>query len=69
MSKGVPEIGRMTSSIVRYKEFLNEATRIRFGILHFNVALVKMRSLIIEMKGVMPLPPLTITRVSCLQKY
>jgi hypothetical protein len=36
--------------------------------LHLYVVLAKMSSRIIEMKGAMPLPPLTITSWSCLNR-
>lgn len=65
---GVAEIGRMRSSMVRSEEFLNAEIRITFGILQFmGVLLMNMSSRMIDMNGVMPLPPLTITRVSNLQ--
>lgn len=60
-------MGRRRSSRVRSEDFLNAAMRRICGVLHFNVSVKKMRSLMIEMNGVMPLPPLTITIVSCLQ--
>lgn len=63
---GVPDTGSNRSSIVRSEEFLNAQIRITCGVLHLYVVLAKMISRIIDMKGVMPLPPLTITRVSCL---
>lgn len=65
---GVAEIGRMRSSMVRSEEFLNAEIRITFGVLQFmGVLLMNMSSRMIDMNGVMPLPPLTITRVSNLK--
>lgn len=64
MSEMVPEIGRMRSSRVRSAEFLNAQISFTFGVLQFGVVLRKMSSRMIDMNGVMPLPPLTITRVS-----
>jgi hypothetical protein len=66
ISDGVPEIGRIKSSIDRYEVLLNEQIRTMFGVLHLNVVLRYIISLMIEIKGVIPLPPLTITSVSCL---
>jgi hypothetical protein len=62
----VPEIGRIKSSIDRYEVLLNEQIKTMFGVLHLNVVLRYIISLMIEIKGVIPLPPLTITSVSCL---
>jgi hypothetical protein len=64
---GVPEIGSKRSSIVRSAEFLKAQMRRNRGIVcKFAFWLWKMISRIKEMKGVIPLPPLTITRDSCL---
>lgn len=67
-SVGVPEIGSKRSNMVRSEEFLNEQIRITCGVLHFVTVLAYISSRITEIKGVMPLPPLTITRVSYLPK-
>jgi len=66
ISDGVPEIGRIKSSIDKHEVFLNEEVRTIFGVLHLNILLRYISSLMIEINGVMPLPPLTITSVSCL---
>jgi hypothetical protein len=64
---GVPEIGSNRSSVVRSIEFLKAQMRRTRGIVcKFAFWLWKMISRIKEMKGVIPLPPLTITRDSCL---
>ena len=52
---------------MRSDEFLNEEMRRIFGVLIFRTELVKISSRMIEMKGVIPLPPLTITSFSCLK--
>lgn len=67
MSQGVAEIGRMRSSMLRSSEFLNAEISITLGVLQLGVLLEKMSSRMIDMNGVMPLPPLTITRVSHLK--
>lgn len=61
-----PEMGKITSSMERSEEFLNAQISIILGILQVLVELKYIRSRIMEMKGVIPLPPLTITRESCL---
>ena len=66
--EGVSEIGRRRSSKVRSDEFLNELMRRILGVLHFSVSLKKTSSRKMEMNGVIPLPPLTITSASCLQE-
>lgn len=69
MSYGVVlDIGRIRSSIVRSVEFLNAQIKVTFGSLHWKVVDIKISSRIMDMNGVMPLPPLTMTRLSCLQK-
>ena len=61
------EIGRMRFSIVSSEEFLNALMRRTRGGLHFLVEFMKISSRIIEIQGAMPLPPVTITSLSCLQ--
>jgi len=65
-SQGVPDIGRIKSTIDRDEEFLKTQIRTTFGVLHLKVVLRYISSRMMDRKGVMPLPPLTITRVSCL---
>ena len=50
----------------RCEEFLNVLISSSLGVLHFRAELINIKSLMIEMKGVIPLPPLTITSMSCL---
>lgn len=69
ISDGLPDIGSRRSSMVSSEDFLNAQTRITSGVLHLYVVLAKMSSRIIEMRGAMPLPPLTITSLSCLKKF
>lgn len=61
------DMGSKRSSIVRSAEFLKAQMRSIFGILLLGCVLWKMCSRIMEMNGVMPLPPLIITRDSRLQ--
>lgn len=68
MGELVAEIGRRRSSIVRSAEVLKALMRTMRGVGEVRVVLMKMSFLIMEMNGVMPLPPLTSTRVSCLQR-
>lgn len=53
--------------MVRSKEFLKALMRRILGVFCLSFKFVNMRSLMTEMKGEMPLPPLTITSSSCLQ--
>lgn len=70
MSYGVVlDNGRIRSSIVRSEEFLNAQIKVTFGSLHRKAVDIKISSRIMDMNGVMPLPPLTMTRLSCLQKF
>ncbi|CAK7348845.1 unnamed protein product [Dovyalis caffra] len=66
ISSGLPDIGSRRSSMESSEEFLNAQTRITSGVLHLYAMFANMSSRIIDMKGVMPLPPLTITSLSCL---
>lgn len=52
----------------RCEEFLNVLMSNNLGTLHFRAELKNIKSLMIEMKGVIPLPPLTITSMSCLHR-
>lgn len=63
---GVPEMGSNKSSIARSAEFLKAQIIITRGTLKFGLWIWKIISRIMEIKGVMPLPPDTITRHSCL---
>lgn len=66
MGEWVGEMGRRRSSMVRSDEVLKALMRKMRGVGELRVVLIEMNSLIMEMNGVMPLPPLTNTRVSCL---
>lgn len=68
-SDGVLECGKRRSSKARSDENLNALMRRICGVVvDFRVEVVKMRSRVMEMNGAMPLPPLTITSMSCLRK-
>lgn len=62
------EIGRRRSSIVRSTEVLKQHMSSSFGTGVFELVLRWISSLIMEMKGVIPLPPLTIISESCLHR-
>lgn len=61
------EMGSRSSNIARSAEFLKAQTRRIEGISVFCLDPWKRISLIMEIKGAMPLPPLTITSESCLK--
>lgn len=62
-----PDSGKTRSSMEISEEFLNAQIRVILGILHFWFWLVAIKSRMTEINGVIPLPPLTITRASCLE--
>ena len=62
----VSEIGSKRFNMVRSAKFLNAQIRRTGGTSNSSLWLRKMISRIMEIKGVMPLPPLTITKDSCL---
>ena len=64
----VLERGRRRLSIVRSAELLKEEMRCNLGLLKFPAALLKMNSRIMEIIGVIPLPPLISTKESNLDK-
>ena len=61
------EDGKRRFNIVSSEEFLNALMRRMLGVLLFIVEFMKISSRIIEIQGAMPLPPVTITSLSCLQ--
>lgn len=61
-----PDNGKTRSSMEISEEFLKAQIRVILGILHFWFWLVAIISRMTEINGVIPLPPLTITRASCL---
>ncbi|KAM1817763.1 hypothetical protein EV1_001931 [Malus domestica] len=66
MSRFVPETGRMRSNMVRSSVFLKTDIRRIFGASLPQLLASKRSSRMTEINGVMPLPPLTITIMSCL---
>lgn len=62
-----PDVGRIRSSIEMSEAFLNAQIRVILGISHVVVWVMAIKSRIMEMNGVIPLPPLTITKESCLE--
>lgn len=65
---GVPLMGNKRSSMARSAEFLNTQISRTCGSLQLEFVLWKVISRIMDIKGVMPLPPLTNTNNSCLNK-
>ena len=61
-----PDNGKTRWSMDISEEFLKAQISVILGILHFWFWLVAIISRMTEINGVMPLPPLTITRASCL---
>lgn len=62
-----PDNGKTRSSMEISEDFLNAQMRVIFGILHVSFWLVAIKSRITEINGVIPLPPHTITKASCLE--
>lgn len=62
-----PDNGKTRSSMEISEDFLNAQIRVNFGILHVCFWLVAIKSRITEINGVIPLPPHTITKASCLE--
>ena len=63
-----PDEGRIRSSIAMSEAFLNAQTRVILGVSHVVVVWdMAIKSRIMDMNGVIPLPPLTITKASCLE--
>lgn len=63
-----PDVGRIRSSMEMSEEFLNEQIKVILGIPHALVWVMAIKSRIIDMNGVIPLPPLTITKDSYLEE-
>ena len=61
-SETVEDNGRRRSSIVRSAEFLKAQMRWILGVVQFASALLKMSSRMMDIEGVIPLPPLIRTR-------
>lgn len=63
-----PDVGRIRSSMAMSEAFLNAQIRVILGISHEVVWVMAIKSRIMEMNGVIPLPPLTITKDPCLEE-
>lgn len=66
-SGDVPESGKRRSSMESSRDVLKAHTRRSLGIFSLAMLALWRSSLVIEMNGVMPLPPLIMTSMSCLQ--
>lgn len=62
-----PDVGRIRSSMEMSEAFLNEQIKVILGISHNFVWDMAIRARLMEMNGVIPLPPLIIAKESCLE--